>query len=296
MTFRPTAAGQALPDADAPSAGVGLKPQHYADALERAAAGRDPGLWFEVHPENYMVPGGPRLKWLEAVRKEAPLSLHGVGLSLAGPERPDREHLARFRVLIDRYEPFVVSEHLAWSRAGGAYMPDLLPVPRTGETLRLMVDHVSEAQEALGLRLLIENPSAYLTLDHDWAEVEFLTELARRSGCGLLVDVNNVFVSTHNMGGDARDWIDRVPGDLVGEIHVAGHRPDPKLGEALLIDSHDAPVDPAVWNLHARLTARIGARPTLLERDGEVPAFEDLMAERELAQAGLEPESLERAA
>jgi hypothetical protein len=296
MTFRPTPARHALTHADSPFAGVGLKPQHYADALKRAAAGRDPGLWFEVHPENYMVAGGPRLKWLEAIRAEAPLSMHGVGLSLAGPERPDRDHLARFRALIERYQPFVVSEHLAWSRSGGLYMPDLLPVPRTGETLSQMVDHVSEAQEALGRRLLIENPSSYLDLNHDWDEVEFLTELARRSGCGLLVDVNNVFVSAHNMGGDARDWIDRVPGDLVEEIHVAGHRPDPNLGEALLIDSHDAPVERAVWALHARLTARIGARPTLLERDGDVPAFEELMAERTIAQAVLSPETMERAA
>lgn len=285
MTSRPTAAP--LPLASFPSAGVGLKPQHYADALAHAAVGRDPGLWFEVHPENYMVAGGPRLKWLEAIRAEAPLSLHGVGLSLAGPERPDRAHLSRFRALIDRYQPFVVSEHLAWSRADGIYMPDLLPVPRTGATLTLIIDHVVEAQEALGRRLLIENPSAYVALDHDWDEVDFLTELARRSGCGLLVDVNNVHVSAHNMGADAETWIDRVPAALVGEVHVAGHRPDPNMGDALLIDSHDAPVDPAVWALHARLTARIGARPTLLERDGEVPAFDDLMVERDVAEAAL---------
>jgi len=294
MTSRPTAAPG--PHADFPSAGVGLKPQHYADALAHAAAGRDPGLWFEVHPENYMVAGGPRLKWLEAIRAESPLSLHGVGLSLAGPERPDREHLARYRALIDRYRPFVVSEHLAWSRADGVYMPDLLPVPRTDATLTLMVEHVVEAQEALGRRLLIENPSAYLALDHDWDEVDFLVELARRSGCGLLIDVNNVHVSAHNMGGDADVWIDRVPADLVGEIHVAGHRPDPNIGPALLIDSHDAPVDAAVWALHARLVDRIGPRPTLLERDGEVPAFDALMAERAMAQSALNAATLEVAA
>jgi len=292
MPPRPSAA----PPAASPSAGLGLTPQHYADALTRATDGRAPGLWFEVHPENYMVPGGPRLKWLEAIRAEAPLSLHGVGLSLAGPERPDRTHLARFRALIDRYEPFVVSEHLAWSRADGVYMPDLLPVPRTDATLTQMVDHVVEPQETLGRRLLIENPSAYLALDHEWDEVDFLTELARRSGCGLLVDVNNVFVSARNMGGDADAWVDRVPGDLVGEVHVAGHRPDPHLGDALLIDSHDAPVDAVVWALHARLMARIGPRPTLLERDGEVPAFDALMAERDLAEAGLRGAALEIAA
>ncbi|MBX9574887.1 MAG: DUF692 domain-containing protein [Caulobacteraceae bacterium] len=294
MTSRPTAAP--TPQASSPSAGVGLKPQHYADALARAAAGRDPGLWFEVHPENYMVAGGPRLRWLEAVRAEAPLSLHGVGLSLAGPERPDRAHLGRFRELIERYQPFVVSEHLAWSRAAGVYMPELLPVPRTCATLTLMTDHVVEAQEALGRRLLIENPSAYLALDHDWDEVDFLTELARRSGCGLLVDVNNVHVSAHNMGADAETWIDRVPAALVGEVHVAGHRPDPNLGDSLLIDSHDAPVDGAVWALHARLMARIGPRPTLVERDGDVPDFDDLMAERNTAETGLRGASREIAA
>lgn len=269
-----------------PPAGLGLKPQHYADALACAAAGHEAGLWFEVHPENYMVEGGPRLTWLGAIAAEAPLSLHGVGLSLAGPERPDAAHLARFRALVDRFAPVRVSEHLAWSRVDGVYMPDLLPVPRTNETLALMCAHVAEAQDALGRSLLIENPSAYLALDHDWDEVDFLTELARRTGCGLLVDVNNVFVGAANLGEDAADWIDRVPGDLVGEIHLAGHRPDPALGQALLIDSHDAPVDEAVWALFARLIDRVGPRPTLIERDGAVPAFEDLLTERRRA-AGL---------
>jgi uncharacterized protein len=268
-----------------PSAGLGLKPQHYADALACAAAGHEAGLWFEVHPENYMVDGGPRLTWLAAIGAETPLSLHGVGLSLAGPERPDAAHLARFRALIDRFAPVRVSEHLAWSRAGGVYMPDLLPVARTDETLALMCAHVAEAQDALGRPLLIENPSAYLALDHEWDEVGFLTELAHRTGCGLLVDVNNVFVGAANLGQDAADWIDRVPGDLVGEIHLAGHRPDPVLGETLLIDSHDAPVDDAVWALFARLIDRIGPRPTLIERDGAVPAFEALLAERRRAAA-----------
>ena len=272
----------------APTAGLGLKPQHYAEAAACPAAGPSRGLWFEVHPENYMVEGGPRLSWLETIRASRPLSLHGVGLSLAGDERPDAAHLARFRSLIDRYEPFVVSEHLAWSRRGGVYHPDLLPIPRNAEMLSRVCAHIEEAQEALGRPLLIENPTAYLALaDHQWDEVEFLVEIARRTGCGLLVDVNNVYVSAANMGLSAEAWIDRVPGDLVGEIHLAGHRPDAALGDALLIDSHDAPVAEPVWALHRRLIDRIGPRPTLIERDGEVPGFSELLAEQARAAAVL---------
>lgn len=271
-----------------PTAGLGLKSQHYAEAAACPAAGSARGLWFEVHPENYMVEGGPRLSWLEAIRTTRPLSLHGVGLSLAGDERPDREHLARFRGLIDRYEPFVVSEHLAWSRRGGVYHPDLLPIPRSSEMLSRVCAHIDEAQEALGRRLLIENPTAYLALaGHEWDEVDFLVEIARRTGCGLLVDVNNVYVSAANMGLSAEAWIDRVPGALVGEIHLAGHRPDAALGEALLIDSHDAPVAEPVWDLYQRMIDRIGARPTLIERDGEIPAFSDLLGEQGRAAAVL---------
>ncbi|QYC10486.1 MNIO family bufferin maturase [Brevundimonas nasdae] len=264
-----------------PTAGVGLKAQHYAEAEACPAVGAQQGLWFEVHPENYMVEGGPRLSWLERIRCRRHLSLHGVGLSLAGDERPDRTHLGRFRALIDQYEPFIVSEHLAWSRRGNIYHPDLLPVPRSREVLGLVCDHIDEAQIALGRPLLIENPSAYLPLaGHEWDEVEFLVEIARRTDCGLLVDVNNVHVSAANMGFSAENWIDRIPADLVGEIHLAGHRPDAALGEALLIDSHDAPVADTVWRLHERLVARIGARPTLIERDGDVPEFSELLTEQ----------------
>lgn len=272
----------------APTAGLGLKPSHYDQAEACPAVGDQEGLWFEVHPENYMVEGGPRLAWLERIRARRPLSLHGVGLSLAGDERPDREHLARFRSLIDRFEPFVVSEHLAWSRRSGVYHPDLLPVPRSREMLGLLCDHIDEAQAALGRRLLIENPAAYLDLaGHAWSEVGFLVEIARRTGCGLLVDVNNVHVSTVNLGGSAEAWLDAVPGDLVGEIHVAGHRPDPDLGDALLIDSHDMPVAEAVWRLHRRLVDRIGPRPTLVERDGDVPDFSVLLTEQSRAARAL---------
>jgi uncharacterized protein (UPF0276 family) len=263
-----------------PTAGLGLKPAHY----EAALASRADGLWFEVHPENYMVEGGPRLAWLEAIRREHPLSLHGVGLSLAADEAPDEAHLARLKSLADRFQPFVMSEHLAWSRRGPTYHPDLLPFPRTHAMLARITDNVARTQEVLGRRILIENPSLYLALEgHELGEVEFLAELSRATGCGLLVDVNNVFVSARNLGFDAHAYLDALPAEAIGEIHLAGHSLDPNHGEALLIDSHDAPIAEAVWALHARLIERIGARPTLVERDDNLPAFDELMAERERA-------------
>jgi uncharacterized protein len=263
-----------------PSAGLGLKPRHYADALACPTA----GLWFEVHPENYMVAGGPRLGWLAAIRERHPLSLHGVGMSLAGAEPPDAEHLKALRALIDRFEPFVVSEHLAWSRHAGTYHPDLLPFPRTRALLDRICDHVDAAQDVLGRPLLIENPSLYLALKgHEMEEVEFLTALARRTGCGLLLDVNNVHVSARNLGFDPTVYLDAVPAGLIGEVHLAGSTPDPEWGETLLIDSHAAPVCEDVWALYDRLIARTGPRPTLIERDAELPPFEILLAERERA-------------
>jgi hypothetical protein len=259
-------------------AGLGLKPQHYAEAL--AASG--PGLWFEVHPENYMVAGGPRLGWLHAIRAQHPVALHGVALSLAADAEPDRVHLARLAALAHRLEPWLVSEHLAWSAWRGAYYPDLLPFPRTSVSLARIAANVSKAQEALGRPIAIENPSHYLRLeDHEWDEIDFLSELARRTGCGLLLDVNNVYVSARNLGASAQAYVDAFPGELVREIHLAGHGVD----QALLIDSHDAPVAPEVWALYERLIARIGPRPTLVERDGNLPAFSNLMAERARAEA-----------
>jgi uncharacterized protein len=267
-----------------PSAGLGLKPSHF----EEARAAPADGLWFEVHPENYMVAGGPRLSWLEAIRARHPLSLHGVALSLAADRAPDEAHLARFAGLVRRFEPVLVSEHLAWSSQPGAYFPDLLPFPRTSEALARVVANVGRAQDALGRRLAIENPSHYLALEgHAWDEIDFLSELARRSGCGLLLDVNNVYVSARNLGASAEAYVDAFPGELVLEVHLAGHSADPALGQALLVDSHDAPVAPEVWALYERLIARIGPRPTLIERDDKVPAFAELMAERARAQAVL---------
>lgn len=268
-----------------PTVGLGLKARHYDEALASSAA----GLWFEVHPENYMVDGGPRLKWLEAIRREKPLSLHGVGLSLAGDEAPDPEHLARLKTLADRFEPFIMSEHLAWSRGGGVYHPDLLPFPRTRQMLKGVSDNVARAQDALGRRLLIENPSLYLDLKgHEMGEVDFLVELAAATGCGLLLDLNNVHISANNLGADPRDYLVAVPADLIGEIHLAGFAPDPVHAEALLIDTHDAPVSDTVWSLYAQTLARIGPRPTLIERDDNIPDFAELIAERDQAVAIME--------
>ena len=259
------------------TAGLSLKPQHFADALDAAAE----GLWFEVHAENYMAAGGPRLAGLAEVAERWPISLHGVGLSLAGDAPPDASHLAALKRLVDRFDPVLVSEHLAWSRSGGHYLPDLLPFPRTAEALARIADNVSRVQDRLGRRLLIENPALYLPLaGHEWPETEFLAELVRRTDCGLLVDVGNVFVSAHNLGYAPEVYLAALPAEAIGEIHLAGHTSDPKLGGDLLIDSHDAPVAETVWRLYARLIERIGPRPTLIERDDNLPPFAELMAER----------------
>ena len=264
-----------------PTAGLGLKPQHYAEALAATA----PGLWFEVHPENYMAAGGPRLGWLAAIRERRPLSLHGVGLSLAADADPDLDHLLALKALADRFEPFMVSEHLAWSTHRGVHHPDLLPFPRTRAALDGVAANIGRTQDALGRAILVENPSLYLPLTgHDYDEAEFLIELTRRTGCGLLVDVNNVFVSASNLGYAAEAYLDALPAEAVGEIHLAGHGLD-EGGSALLIDTHGAPVAEPVWALYRRLVARIGPRPTLIERDDDIPAFDVLMAERDRAHA-----------
>ena len=267
------------------TAGLGLKPQHYETALACPAR----GLWFEVHPENYLVAGGPRLAWLEAMRAHHPISLHGVALSLAADERPDRLHLTKFANLTRRIEPAIVSEHLAWSYWKGAYHPDLLPFPRSHQALARIADNIAITQETLKRTIAIENPSHYVALDgHDWSEIDFLTELTRRTGCGLLLDINNVYVSGRNLGFDAGHYLDRFPVHAIMEIHLAGHAQDPNLGNTLLIDSHDAPVSAEVWALYEQLIRRIGPRPTLIERDDNLPAFDVLMQERNRAAAVLD--------
>jgi uncharacterized protein (UPF0276 family) len=266
------------------TAGLALKPQHFEEA-ERC---RLPGIWFEVHAENYLVDGGPRLAWLERIRARHPLSLHGVALSLAADASPDPVHLGRLARLVERVEPTLVSEHLAWSRWRGTYRPDLLPVPRTREALERVVANIGCLQDRLRRAIALENPSQYLVFEeHEYGEVDFLVEIARRSGCTLLFDVNNVHVSAVNLGTRASEAVDAIPGDLVAELHLAGHHADPVYGERLLIDSHDAPVALAVWALYERLVRRIGPRPTLIERDDNVPAFAELLDERRRAHAQL---------
>ena len=267
-----------------PRAGVGFKGEH----AEAVCEGRPDIGWFEVHPENYMVAGGPRLAVLEDVRRDYPLSLHGVGLSLGGAERLDRDHLAALRALADRFQPGLVSEHIAWSARDGDWFADLLPPSLSRAGLDRLCDNIDEMQDALGRRVLIENPANYLELpDREMDEVAFIVEAARRTGCGLLVDVNNVYVGAANIGLDAEAWLDDVPAALIGEIHLAGHTVDTAGGERLLIDSHAAPVDEAVWRLYEGLIARIGARPTLIERDADIPAWELLHAEAQRADAVL---------
>lgn len=266
------------------TAGVGFKPEHYEEAVASPAD----GLWFEVHAENYMVEGGPRLAMLETLRTARPISLHGVGLSLAGTDRPDSEHLGKLRHLIDRFEPALVSEHLAWSRLGGVSFPDLLPFPRTGQMLEIICRNMEITQEALRRPISIENPSLYVDLEgQEWSETDFLAELVRRSGCGLLVDANNIHVSANNLGFAPLDYIDAIPADAVTEIHLAGYSEDPELGASLLIDSHDQPISATVWSLYEQLLERTGPTPTLIERDGNIPPFADLTVERDRAAAML---------
>lgn len=264
------------------TAGLGFKTEHLEDALMTQAR----GLWFEVHAENYMMEGGPRLAALDALAARFPISLHGVGLSLASTEPPSQAHLTRLRHLSDRIRPWAISDHLAWQRWNGAHHADFLPFPRTREALAIAVYNVDLVQDALGREILVENPSLYVDLPgHELSEADFLSELAEQTGCRLLVDINNVFVSAANLGFSARSRLAAIPAELIGEIHLAGHSRDSAPESPLLIDSHDAPVAEAVWRLFQELVERTGPRPTLIERDDNVPAFDTLMLERGAAHA-----------
>lgn len=261
------------------TSGIGLKPAHY----EQALATDESGLWFEVHTENYFVDGGHRLQSLHRINKEFPISFHGVGASLGGPSLPDAEHLARVKHLVDVFQPTLVSEHAVWSRSGSHYFAELLPLPRTQEAMQRLIDGVSCYQDAINRSILIENPTNYLPLKSDMDEAEFLVEVCQRSGCGLLLDVNNLYLSAHNCGIDAKAYIRSLPTELVGEIHVAGFDQDRKFGERLLIDSHASPVNEFVWQLLDFALEQLGPKPVLLERDANIPSFEELLRERQLA-------------
>ncbi|WOF75090.1 DUF692 domain-containing protein [Parvibaculaceae bacterium PLY_AMNH_Bact1] len=270
------------PDPILARAGVGLKADHYKRVLETKP---DIG-WFEVHPENYMGEGGSPHAYLSAIRQDYPLSLHGVGMSLGGVDPLDEDHLARFASLVERYQPALVSEHLAWATHQGDFLNDLLPLPLTEEALNVMAEHVDHMQSALKRQVLVENPSTYLSFVGEvMEEPEFLVALADRTGCGLLLDVNNVFVSACNHGFDPRSYIDSIPADLIGEVHVAGHAVEEINGAQLRIDDHGSAVVEDVWKLFGRLIDRVGPKPTLVEWDTNVPPWDVLKAEADKADA-----------
>ena len=268
-------------------AGLGLKPQHVAQILqERPALG-----FFEVHAENYLVDGGRYHQDLTAVRQHYALSIHGVGLSLGGEAPLCVNHLDRLRQLLDRYQPEAFSEHLAWSRHDGVFFNDLLPVPYTRARLQRVCDHIDQTQHHLGRTLLLENPSTYLRYaDADFSETEFLRAVQQRTGCGLLLDVNNVYVSCINHGEDPWAYVRALPLQAVQQIHLAGFAEDLDAdGQRLLIDHHGAPVAAAVWDLYQDSLQQLGrAVPTLIERDNHVPALSVLLAEARVAQDHLD--------
>ncbi len=267
-----------------PRAGLGFKPQHFeAIRASRAEVG-----FFEVHAENYMGAGGPPHRRLEALREDYAISIHGVGLSIGHTAPLDRDHLDRLAVLVERYQPEAFSEHLAWS-SHGAHLADLLPLPLTEETLATVVAHVDQVQSRLRRRMLLENPATYVQFAaSDIPETEFLAEVTRRTGCGLLLDVANVDVSATNHGFDAQAWLDRFPLDLVEEIHLAGRfETEDAAGLPLFIDAHDRPVADAVWTLYEGVIARTGRLPTLIEWDNDVPDFAGLLREAARAEGRL---------
>jgi len=258
-------------------AGVGLKAEHYHDILD----GHPDLGWFEVHAENYMGAGGPPHHYLASIRKDYPISVHGVGLSIGSDGALDQEHLARLKGVCDRYEPGLFSEHLAWSTHDGAFLNDLLPVPYNDETLQRVCDHIDEVQTTVGRHLLLENPSTYVQFESsEMSELDFLREIVRRTGCGLLLDVNNVYVSATNHNYSPEDYIDAFPMEHVGEIHLGGHDEDrDDADKTLLIDAHGCEVASAVWQLYARTIRRAQPIPTLIEWDNDVPDWPTLFAE-----------------
>ncbi|WP_370640724.1 DUF692 domain-containing protein [Xanthobacter sp. NFH-44] len=285
VSMMPQRGGAARAPALPPGPGVGFKPQHFADII----AAPQPLAFFEVHAENYMGEGGRPHAQLARLRRDHALSIHGVGLALGGSGPLDGAHLARLARLCERYEPESFSEHLAWAGHGGMFLNDLLPLPYTPERLATVAAHVEQAQEALKRPILIENPATYLTFaESSIPEGEFLAELTRRTGCGLLLDVNNLFVSAINHGLDPDRMLAALPLDRVGEIHLAGHVPAASPGTApLLVDAHGSHVSAPVWALFARVLRRTGPVATLIEWDNDVPDWPTLRAEAERAGAHL---------
>jgi uncharacterized protein (UPF0276 family) len=271
-------------------AGIGLRLPHVAEVL----ASRPPVPWLEVHAENYMGGGGP-VQALERVRADYPVALHGVGLSLGTAGGLDERHLGRLAALAERCEPALVSEHLSWSSTDGVYLNHLLPLPCDEETLALVARHVERVQDVLGRRLLVENPSSYLRFAHSTIpEPDFLAELSRRTGCALLCDVNNVYVTCHNLGLDPSAYLEALPAGAVAEIHVAGHSASDADGRTVLIDDHGSRVAEPVWRLYEQALERFGPVPTLVEWDTELPALPVLLEEARSAGRRLETAARQR--
>jgi uncharacterized protein (UPF0276 family) len=271
MAVRP--AGAAASTSAPP--GIGLRAQHMEEVLAR----RPDVAWFEIHPENYMH-DPEALALLEQVRTHYPLSMHGVALSLGSAGPLDGDHLARLKQMADRLDPFLVSEHMAWSISDGAHLNDLLPLPCTEEALETMATHVAQVQDVLGRAILVENPSGYLRFRHSTMdEAVFLAELVHRTGCGLLCDVNNIYVSAQNIATDPIEYLDLLPAAAVGEIHLAGHAVNVVGNRTVLIDDHASRVSDGVWDLYRDALVRFGNRPTLIEWDADLPTLDTLLDE-----------------
>jgi len=262
-------------------AGIGLRFQHHQPVLDT----RPDVAWMEVHTENYMG-GGTPLKYLDAIRRDTPISLHGVGLSLGSAEGVDPAHLERIRRVAERVEPGLMSEHIAWNLVGGTYLADLLPLPMTEEALDVVCRHVEQTQSYLKRRILVENPSTYVAFGNSIIpEWEFMATVAARTGCGILCDVNNICVSAHNHGWDASGYLAALPPEAVGEIHLAGHSIRTFAdGSSLRIDDHGSEVSEEVWTLYRQAVARFGAVPTLIEWDNEIPLLDVLLDEARHAE------------
>jgi len=264
----------------ASAVGIGLKPAHYRDVLsptdDREGAGDSfsrPIEFFEVHAENYMCAGGPPHAWLSAIAEHYPISVHGVCLSLGGFDELDRAHLKRLRAVVERYSPALISEHIAWSAHDGVFYNDLIAPPLSEESLTRTARHIAETQDALGRRILIENPSQYMQLPADMSEPDFMNALVCETGCGLLLDINNVFVSARNLGFDAEAYLETIDASAVEEIHLAGHAIDRARGVEMRIDDHGSPVSDEVGALYRRFVEIAGARPTLVEWDTNTPSL-----------------------
>ena len=261
-------------------AGVGLKSQHFNEILETLPS----PMWFEVHTENYMSDGGPHHKYLDKIREDYAVSFHGVSLSIGSQETLNLDILERTRQLIKQYQPALVSEHLSWSVFEEVYFNDLLPLPYTDETLTRVIDHVNQSQDILNQQILIENPSTYLQfVESEIPEHEFLVEVSNRTGCGLLIDVNNLYVNGQNHKIDIKEWLDHIPPTHVHEIHLAGHHVNDVNGQKILIDDHGSKVSNDVWDIYEYALSNFGPTPSLIEWDTRIPAFNTLKDEADRA-------------